>query len=988
MLKANDKLNWHAPDMGVLRNNNLPLIKGNKMINNKQYLGLVSARLKNRWHYIGRVISLPNWFSFIKRMATYVMLLSCMMYGTISTGAENIDIRGDKLANWWIKGEPVVFKSQSPLPDSAKISVRVFNSNDEKIYETSIPASVFNKDGWSWHPPGSGFFQADFSVDSKVIDEKYRVSIRKQDVKDKRKYHRVDSREFAVSRHSFVVAPGKSAPPDDIAPCFGVSPHFSMYEKVVPLLQLIGFHSLRVHGVRWANVEKERGKLDWSSLDDFMKLAREQGFEEKNIVFNVFATPRWASTRPKANWINICIHEYSTVIPRDMDDWRNFLRLLIQRYPGVARYELWNEPHLPGFSCFWDDTPENFVKLLKAGYETVKAEKPDATVWLGGIGMRYLPFYDVLLRLGGGKYFDVLALHCRTITPEPFNEINRKYGVPEKPAVTSEWHAILLKPMIPEYPSEKILARDMLIRFLDQIRAGITQIDLFAILNLSRMEKETLPFYREHSMTHPHVSGMFRHLPYIQPRYPALAWHNFTAQVKGQLKVGDGFLFGKNNAQRAILLESDYGRMLIAWNDSEETSLIDPRLVKAIAPSSKIITPEGMPVNIDAQFQMQPEEYYIIRDPEMSMINQWNDNKGNVLLTNKAALTLEHKYRGAYRHGAVFDDNFKLIDPEQLAWEAIDHAVVVNPNIPKAKVSGRFAIGFTSGYMDLVVEVEDPIHYCKTDSIRVWNEDSIQFAIDTSGEGYDTGRLEFEAGLVDEKKAVIWKVKAPDTDGDIPVRYSRTGSRAKYAKTKIIRKGEKTIYKVRIEASELYPFVFNEKKPVRFSMLINNNDGHGRSVYVEWGSGIGGVKNPAAFGTLTIQLLQKEILSQKDLNGKGWKKDYELQFLNTDGITSVKVIGTSPYCSGVRTRTFPIVPGAGYVLSMEVRGSCRFRITSYINGSRRKDILTETPLSLEWKKCEFPIITDDDAERMSILCFAWNQPDCWFEIRNFKLQAQ
>ena len=235
---------------------------------------------------------------------------------------------------------------------------------------------------------------------------------------------------------------------------------------------------------------------------------------------------------------------------------------------------------------------------------------------------------------------------------------------------------------------------------------------------------------------------------------------------------------------------------------------------------------------------------------------------------------------------------------------------------------------------------------------------------------------------------MIWKVRAPDPDGDIPVRCSHSGSRADYARVAIERVGDMTVYKLRIEASELFPFVFSAGKAIRFSLLINNNDGKGRSSYLEWASGIGGAKNPAAFGTLTIQLQNKEVISQKDLKDKGWRKDYEIEFRHENSIPSVKVIGTSLHCSGVRTGTFPVTPGAAYVLSMEVRGSAGFQVAAYVNKSKRKDIITQTPLSSEWKKYEIPISLEADAANMSILCFAWNQPACWFEIRNFKLQAR
>ncbi len=39
---------------------------------------------------------------------------------------------------------------------------------------------------------------------------------------------------------------------------------------------------------------------------------------------------------------------------------------------------------------------------------------------------------------------------------------------------------------------------------------------------------------------------------------------------------------------------------------------------------------------------------------------------------------------------------------------------------------------------------------------------------------------------------------------------------------------------------------------MRISVLVNNNDGNGRS-YMEWSSGIGGNKDPKQFGALKIK---------------------------------------------------------------------------------------------------------------------------------------
>ena len=50
----------------------------------------------------------------------------------------------------------------------------------------------------------------------------------------------------------------------------------------------------------------------------------------------------------------------------------------------------------------------------------------------------------------------------------------------------------------------------------------------------------------------------------------------------------------------------------------------------------------------------------------------------------------------------------------------------------------------------------------------------------------------------------------------------------------------------------MIPRVSYEDGMVAFSMLINENDGAGRNGYIEWGSGIGGQKNPSQFRTVVF----------------------------------------------------------------------------------------------------------------------------------------
>jgi hypothetical protein len=136
----------------------------------------------------------------------------------------------------------------------------------------------------------------------------------------------------------------------------------------------------------------------------------------------VLSTPRWASSRPNA--------EYSARYPpRDQRRFREFMRQLVLRYgplgsfwaqnPGLPRvpvrwWQIWNEQMAP---WFWAARPwaPSYTRLLRAGYRGIKGEDRRATVVAGSLvtigpysqwaGMRDL------YRAGARRYFDAIAIH-------------------------------------------------------------------------------------------------------------------------------------------------------------------------------------------------------------------------------------------------------------------------------------------------------------------------------------------------------------------------------------------------------------------------------------------------------------------------------------------------------------------------------------------------------------------------------------------------
>ena len=125
--------------------------------------------------------------------------------------------------------------------------------------------------------------------------------------------------------------------------------------------------------------------------------------------------------------------------------------------------------------------------------------------------------------------------------------------------------------------------------------------------------------------------------------------------------------------------------------------------------------------------------------------------------------------------------------------------------------------------------------------------------------------------------------------------------------------------------------------------------------------------------------------SQKQLIYKGWNKtDYELEIKDD----SVRVIGKSPLCSGVTTKNFKLTPGAVYQVVFEARGNASILCMASGNGVKRLDLCGATKLTDQWKKFDLQFTAPETAVTSAIFLYAWQQPGCEFEVRNFQVSPR
>ncbi len=128
--------------------------------------------------------------------------------------------------------------------------------------------------------------------------------------------------------------------------------------------------------VRWEDIEKEKGTYDWYETDTFLTAAAAQGLK---VLVSVVTAPDWA----REQGADLTQHGP----PANPQDYADFVAALLRRYPGkIHAVEVWNEQNL---DREWTSTnglsAANYVALLHATYQTVKAIDPGVIVVSGAL---------------------------------------------------------------------------------------------------------------------------------------------------------------------------------------------------------------------------------------------------------------------------------------------------------------------------------------------------------------------------------------------------------------------------------------------------------------------------------------------------------------------------------------------------------------------------------------------------------------------------
>jgi hypothetical protein len=223
---------------------------------------------------------------------------------------------------------------------------------------------------------------------------------------------------------------------------FGVHAHNDAKRDVAWPPRTFGAWRLSDAYVEWPDLEPARGQWDFSLLDRYVDFAGEYDVE---LLLPLAYSPRWASARPD---------EPSghgkpgrAAEPRNLADWRNYVRRVAERYRGRVRYyEIWNEPNT---RTLYTGSIKKLVELTRIARETLHAVDPAIRVVSPSFVFydRGVERLDEFLAAGGGDYVDVIGFHFYVVgrTPEalvPLVQAVRavmvRHGVDAKPLWNTE----------------------------------------------------------------------------------------------------------------------------------------------------------------------------------------------------------------------------------------------------------------------------------------------------------------------------------------------------------------------------------------------------------------------------------------------------------------------------------------------------------------------------------------------------------------------
>jgi len=175
----------------------------------------------------------------------------------------------------------------------------------------------------------------------------------------------------------------------------------------------VPFGSLRLWDdeVNWINLERSKGRFNWSILDELVALAESH---HVSVLYTFGTIPTWASSEPNLPQCapgqpraGCCFRAPGACAPpRNLQAVDDFVTALVTRYRGrIGAYELWNEPHN---KFYWNGSAADLAILTQHAARAIRSIDPQALI----VSPSGTPqFMEAYWASGQAPIVDVVALH-------------------------------------------------------------------------------------------------------------------------------------------------------------------------------------------------------------------------------------------------------------------------------------------------------------------------------------------------------------------------------------------------------------------------------------------------------------------------------------------------------------------------------------------------------------------------------------------------
>ena len=143
----------------------------------------------------------------------------------------------------------------------------------------------------------------------------------------------------------------------------------------------------------WNHIEKEKGSFNWSETDKYVVYAQEHN---QIILATIWPHANWEQKSCKRKKARSPFGKKFTKYlskPCSMDNYKNFLIKLIDRYdgdgsndmPGLTKpIKYWDIMNEPEFSMFFKGSKEDFIEIFNFSSKVIKEKQPEAVIIMAG----------------------------------------------------------------------------------------------------------------------------------------------------------------------------------------------------------------------------------------------------------------------------------------------------------------------------------------------------------------------------------------------------------------------------------------------------------------------------------------------------------------------------------------------------------------------------------------------------------------------------